>query len=151
VVLVALIQGFMAGVGLFAVGVPAAGLWTGAVIIVAVAQIPTLVVLGPIIIYVFSVQDSTTVAVLFTIWCLLVGLSDNFLKPLFLGRGVRVPMLVILIGAIGGMIAFGILGLFLGAVILAMGYEIFRAWLAEAPAEAPAADEPPAGEAPAAQ
>ena len=68
-------------------------------------------------------------AVIFMIWSLLVGMSDSFLKPLLLGRGLDVPMLVILLGAIGGMILSGIIGLFVGAVVLAVGYELFVLWL----------------------
>lgn len=130
VVLVALIQGTLAGVGFFAVGLPKAGLWALLVIALAVVQLPAGLVLVPAIIYVFSASDSTVVAVIFTIWSLLVLVSDNVLKPIFLGRGVKSPMLVILFGAIGGMLAFGILGLFLGAVILAIGFELLRDWLA---------------------
>ena len=77
--------------------------------------------LAPIILYVFS-ASSTTVAVIFMIWSIAVSMSDAFLKPLLLGRGVEVPMLIILVGAIGGMIYSGIIGLFVGAVILALGY-----------------------------
>jgi predicted PurR-regulated permease PerM len=65
------------------------------------------------------------------IWSILVSMSDAFLKPLLLGRGVEVPMLIILVGAIGGMIYSGIIGLFVGAVVLALGYELFRVWLEE--------------------
>lgn len=128
---VALIQALLAGVGLLAAGVPGAGLWALLVLLVAIVQLPPLLVLIPIIIYVFSTA-STTVAVLFTIWSVLVGMSDALLKPLLLGRGVEVPMLIVLIGAIGGMIGAGIIGLFVGAVVLALGYELFKAWLAEA-------------------
>lgn len=128
---VALIQALLAGVGLLAAGVPGAGLWALLVLLVAIVQLPPLLVLIPIIIYVFSTA-STTVAVLFTIWSVLVGMSDALLKPLLLGRGVEVPMLIVLIGAIGGMIGAGIIGLFVGAVVLALGYELFKTWLAEA-------------------
>jgi predicted PurR-regulated permease PerM len=83
--------------------------------------------MGPMIFYVFSTTD-TFGAVVFMIWAILVSVSDTFLKPLFLGRGVEVPMLIILIGAIGGMIAWGVLGLFVGAVVLAVGYQLGRAW-----------------------
>jgi len=65
----------------------------------------------------------------FAIWSLLVGISDAFLKPLLMGRGVDVPMLVIFIGAIGGFMASGIIGLFVGAIILALGYKLFLLWL----------------------
>ncbi|MGB5964590.1 MAG: AI-2E family transporter, partial [Sulfurimonadaceae bacterium] len=86
--------------------------------------------LGPIIAYVFSYAD-TTPAVIFAIYAILIGLSDNILKPLLLGRGVDIPMLVILLGAIGGMILSGIIGLFVGAVVLALAYKLFVTWLQE--------------------
>jgi len=82
--------------------------------------------MGPLAIYAFSFAD-TTPAVIFTIWAVLVGLSDNFLKPMFLGRGVDIPVLVILLGAIGGMMMSGIIGLFVGAVVLAITYKVFIA------------------------
>jgi predicted PurR-regulated permease PerM len=112
-------------------GVPAAGVWALFILVLAIAQLPPLLVLLPAIIYVFSTGDSTTTAVIFTIWSVLVSFSDAALKPLLLGRGVEAPMLVILLGAIGGMIHSGIVGLFLGAVILALGYKLLLAWLAE--------------------
>ena len=93
---------------------------------------------------VFATNDSTTAAVLFMVWSVLVSLSDAVLKPLMLGRGVKVPMLVILLGAIGGMIHSGIIGLFLGAVILALGYKLFQSWM-EMP-EAPAVETGPGTE-----
>jgi predicted PurR-regulated permease PerM len=117
---VALIQAVLAGLGFIAAGVPAAGLWAMLVLVAAVVQFPVTVVLIPIVIYVFSVA-STTVSVLFLIWSLFVGLIDNVLKPLFFGRGVEVPTLVIFIGAIGGMMNSGIIGLFTGSVVLAVG------------------------------
>jgi predicted PurR-regulated permease PerM len=127
---VALIQSLLAGVGLLAAGVPGAGLWALLVLLLAIVQLPPILILAPIILYVFSVS-STTVAVIFMIWSILVSMSDAFLKPLLLGRGVEVPMLIILVGAIGGMIYSGIIGLFVGAVVLALGYELFRVWLEE--------------------
>ena len=125
---VAFIQAFFAGIGLLIMDVPAAGLWTLGVLLLAIIQLPTILILGPIIIYVFSVAD-TIPAVIFLIWSLLVGLSDNVLKPLLLGRGVDIPMLAILIGAIGGMMLHGIIGLFIGAVVLAIVYKLFIQWL----------------------
>ena len=127
---VALIQTLLASLGFLLVGVPGAGLWALLVLILAVVQLPTLLVLGPIIVYVFS-TSSTVIAVVFAIWSILVGISDAFLKPLLMGRGVDVPMFVIFIGAIGGFMASGIIGLFVGAVILALGYKLFLAWLNE--------------------
>ncbi len=125
---VALIQGLLAGIGMLVAGVPAAGLWALLVLLMAVVQIPTVLILGPIIVYVFA-TSSTTIAVLFAIWSLAVGFSDNVLKPMLLGRGVDVPTLVIFMGAIGGFILQGIIGLFAGAVVLSVGYTLFKAWL----------------------
>ena len=125
---VALIQSILAGIGFVIVGVPFPGLWTFAVLVLAVVQLPAILVLGPIALYVFS-TTATTPAVIFAIWSILVGVSDTFLKPLFLGRGMDIPMLVILLGAIGGMVLSGIIGLFVGAVVLAVGYTLFCAWL----------------------
>jgi predicted PurR-regulated permease PerM len=127
---VALIQTFLASVGFLVVGVPGAGLWALLVLILAIVQLPTILVLGPIIVYVFS-TSSTVTAVVFAIWSILVGISDAFLKPLLMGRGVDVPMLVIFIGAIGGFMTSGIIGLFIGAIILALGYKLFLLWLDE--------------------
>jgi predicted PurR-regulated permease PerM len=129
---VALIQAFLAGIGLLAAGVPAAGLWALLVLLMAVVQIPVTLLLVPIIVYVFA-TSSMVVAVPFAIWTLAVSLIDNVLKPMLLGRGVDVPMLVIFIGAIGGFVLEGIIGLFVGAVVLAIGYTLFKAWLEEVP------------------
>jgi len=126
---VAVIQALLAGIGLVLAGVPAAGIFVLLVLVVAVAQLPPILVLLPIAIYVFSVQ-STTVAVAFLVWSFLVSFSDAVLKPLLLGRGVDAPMLVVLLGAIGGMITSGIIGLFVGAVVMSVGYKLFIAWLA---------------------
>jgi len=128
---VAVIQSLLAGLGMLVVGVPAAGLWTLLILILAVMQLPSLLVLIPVIFYVFSVS-STVTAVLFTIWALLIGLSDNVLKPLLMGRGSSVPMLILFMGSLGGFMAGGILGLFVGAVILSLGYTVFMAWVGEA-------------------
>jgi predicted PurR-regulated permease PerM len=130
---VAIIQALLSGIGLVFAGVPAAGLWVLLILILAVMQLPPLLVLGPMIFWVFSANDSTTVAIIFAIWSVIVSISDGFLKPLFLGRGVDVPMPVILIGAIGGMMAYGILGLFIGAIVLAVGYMMYRAWMTAGP------------------
>jgi predicted PurR-regulated permease PerM len=125
---IAAIQALLGGLGMFLVGVPATGLWALLILILVIAQLPALLILGPVIVYVFSVE-STTVAVIFMIWSLVVSMSDLVLKPLMLGKGVEAPMLVILLGAIGGMIMSGIIGLFVGAVVLALGYKLFQAWL----------------------
>jgi predicted PurR-regulated permease PerM len=85
----------------------------------------------PAIGYLWWAGDSTLTNVIFTIYLLVAGMADGFLKPMLLGRGVEAPMPVILIGALGGMVSFGLLGLFLGAVLLALGYVIFMEWVAQ--------------------
>ena len=125
---VALIQAILGGIGMMLIGVPYAGIWALLILLLAIIQLPPLLILGPVIVYVFSVE-STMPAVIFMIWSLIVSASDAFLKPLFLGRGMDIPMLVILLGAIGGMMLSGIIGLFVGAVVLAVGYTLFVAWL----------------------
>jgi len=136
---VAVIQSILAGIGMLVIGVPYAGIWTLLVLLLAILQLPSILVLGPIMFYVFSVE-ATVPAVLFIIWGLMVGFSDNVLKPLLLGRGLDIPMLVILLGAIGGMIYSGLVGLFVGAVVLAVGYRLFTAWLGQGPQLQPDTD-----------
>ena len=94
----------------------------------AIVQLPPLLVMIPVIVYVFANAD-TFPAVVFMIWSVLASASDTVLKPLLLGRGVEVPMLVVLLGAIGGMLHSGVIGLFSGAVVLTLGYRLFLAWL----------------------
>ncbi|MGK0440778.1 MAG: putative PurR-regulated permease PerM [Pseudohongiellaceae bacterium] len=125
---IALIQAILGGLGMVVVGVPGAGLWALAILVVAVAQLPPWLILWPVAFYVFSVESST-MSVIFFIYATIVSFADMFLKPLLLGRGVEAPMLVILLGAIGGMLYLGIIGLFLGAVILALSYKLMMAWL----------------------
>lgn len=125
---VAIIQALLSAVGLVLIGVPAPGIWAVLVLVLAIVQLPPLIILGPIAVWVFSTMD-TTPATIFAIYAFIVSISDSFLKPMFLGRGMEIPMLVILLGAIGGAILSGIIGLFVGAVVLALGYEILRAWM----------------------
>lgn len=141
---IAFIQAVLAGAGMLAVGVPAAGLLALLVLIVAIAQLPPWLILLPVIFYVYSVEESTTVATVFAVWSLAVSFGDMVLKPLLLGRGVEAPMLVILLGAIGGLIMSGIIGLFVGAVVLALGYKLLEAWLVMYDDETPADSSKPA-------
>ncbi|AGA90776.1 putative permease [Thioflavicoccus mobilis 8321] len=127
---VALIQSTMAGLGFLAAGVPGAGLWALIALILSVLQIGVFLVVVPVVIYVFTNADTLT-AILFLIWSIFVSSIDNILKPLVLGRGVAVPMGVVFIGAIGGLLSSGILGLFVGAVVLVLGYKLLLAWLGE--------------------
>lgn len=137
---VAMIQALLSAIGLVAVGVPGAGLWAGVILLLAIMQLPPLLVLGPIAVWVFSVSDPTP-ATIFAIYAFVVSISDSFLKPLFLGRGMDIPMLVILIGAIGGMMTSGIVGLFVGAVVLAVGYKLLITWMISEEEEELAADD----------
>jgi predicted PurR-regulated permease PerM len=138
VVGVAVIQGLLAAVGLVAARVPGAGLWALLVMVLAVAQLPPLLVLGPAILYLVSVDAGTTTLVLFAIWSLVVSVSDAVLKPVMMGRNAQVPVLVILVGAIGGLILHGLLGLFVGAVVFSAGYVMFRSWMEDPPGPEPA-------------
>ena len=130
VVGVAAIQAALAAVGLLAAGIPGAGLWALIILVLAVAQMPPLLVLGPAILYLVATDASMVTIVLFSIWSLVVTVSDGLLKPLLLGRGSDTPVAVILFGAIGGLILHGLIGLFLGAVVLSTGYRFFGRWLA---------------------
>ena len=125
---VALIQSTLIGIGFWAADIPFAAGLTLFVFIFALVQLPPAIIVFPVIIYVFS-ADTLTVAIIFAIWQTLAGLSDNVLKPLLLGRGIETPMLVILIGTIGGMMLLGMVGLFVGAVVLALAYQIFTYWI----------------------
>ena len=127
---VAIIQTVLVSIGLFVAGVPGAPLWSGIVLFLAIAQLPPLIILAPIMIWMFSSADTTT-AIIFAVYQLVAGASDSFLKPIFMGRGLDIPMPVILIGAIGGMIAMGIIGLFAGAVVLSIWYKLFELWMAQ--------------------
>jgi len=125
---VAFIQSALVCIGLVLADIPAAGLWTLICLILAIMQIGILPVSIGVIIYVWN-QDSTTVAIIMTIWMMLVGISDNILKPILLGKGAPVPMLVVFLGAIGGFILSGFIGLFTGAVVMSLGYRLFIGWI----------------------
>jgi predicted PurR-regulated permease PerM len=126
---VAFIQSLLAGLGCVVVGVPGAGLWALAVLVLAVAQVGPLPVMIPIAIYVFQTEP-TWVGVVFLVWTAFVGLIDNVLKPLLLGRGVEAPMLLVFIGAIGGLLFSGIVGLFIGPVVLVVSFTVVQKWMA---------------------
>ncbi len=122
--MIAFIQAIAGGIGIKLIGIPAAGLWALLILILATVQLPPLLILGPLAVYAFTITD-TIPAVIFLVYSLIVSMSDAFLKPIFLGRGVDAPMLAVLLGAIGGVIYAGIIGLFLGSVILAITYKVF--------------------------
>jgi predicted PurR-regulated permease PerM len=126
---VALIQSLFASLGFLVVRLPGAGLWALMFLIAAVLQVGVLALI-PAVIYVFATA-STAKAVAFLMWCIVVALMDNVLKPLLLGRGLPVPILVVFLGAMGGFVAMGIIGLFVGPILLSVGYKLFLAWLDE--------------------
>jgi len=126
ILLVAAIQSVLLGAGMMVAHIPAAGLWALIVLFLAIMQLPPWLIMLPIAIYGFSIMD-TTPAIIFLVYSMLISVIDPFLKAMFLGRGVDIPMLVVLLGAIGGMILSGIIGLFVGAVVLSITYKVFIA------------------------
>jgi predicted PurR-regulated permease PerM len=130
---VAFIQAILVGIGFFLAQVPYPGIWTLLVFLLAVLQIPPLLVVIPVSVYLFS-ERSTGAAVGWTVYLLLAGFSDNILKPILLGKGAPVPMLVIFLGVIGGFMLSGFIGLFTGAIMMSIGYKLFVAWINTGPA-----------------
>lgn len=128
ILLVAVIQSVLAYIGFILIDLPAASVFAILVLIFAIIQLPPLIAMIPAIAIVFSYADSTP-AIIFTVYSIIVSMSDSFLKPILLGKGLETPMLVILIGALGGMMLQGILGLFIGPVVLAIAYNLYNYWL----------------------
>jgi len=129
---VAFIQALLLGLGFIFAGVPGAGVWAIVVLVFGIVQLPPTLVAVPVIIYLWMGGDASTASnVFFTVYLLLAAMSDNVLKPLLLGRGVDVPMPIVLFGALGGMVSAGIIGLFIGAILLSVGYQLFMDWVAE--------------------
>jgi predicted PurR-regulated permease PerM len=125
---VALIQALLIGLGFLLAGVPFAGVITLIVFLLAVLQLPPIIIVLPVIVYLFG-EKETMPAILWSVYLILAGLSDNILKPVLLGKGAPVPMLVIFLGVIGGFIFSGFIGLFTGAIIMSIGYKLFVAWI----------------------
>ncbi|KAF1690074.1 AI-2E family transporter [Pseudoxanthomonas koreensis] len=150
VVGVALIQSVLLGMGFLLADIPGAGVLALLVMILGILQLPVVVVSLPAAAWMWFANDelSTLLKIVFTVFFVLAGTIDNVLKPLLLGRGVDVPMLVVLIGAIGGVASAGIAGLFIGAVLLAVGYTVFSDWVANGEDREGGAAVPGGGEAP---
>jgi predicted PurR-regulated permease PerM len=127
---ISVLQALLAGIGLTIAGIPQASLITFGVLICGIIQIGPSIILIPVIIWSWTVMETTS-AVLFTAYMVPVNLIDNFLRPIIMGRGLRTPILVILIGVIGGTLAYGIIGLFLGPIVLAVIWELLVAWIRE--------------------
>jgi len=130
VVVTALVQTVLAGLGLAIVGVPYAALLTAVILFLCIAQIGPLIVLAPAIIWLFWI-DATGRGTLLLVWSLVVGPIDNVLRPILIRRGADLPMQLIFAGVIGGLLAFGMIGLFVGPVMLAVTYTLLREWMSE--------------------
>lgn len=130
ILLVAIIQAVLAYVGFIIIDLPGAEIFALLVLIFAIIQIPPIIAMIPAIAIVFSYAGNTA-SIIFAIYAIIVSMSDNFLKPMLLGKGLQTPMLVILIGALGGMIFIGMLGLFIGPVILAIVYQLYGTWVSD--------------------
>ena len=131
IVVTAFVQSSLAGVGLFLAGVPAAVLLTAVVLMLCIAQIGPALVMIPASIWLFYTGHNLAGS-LFVVWSVLVCTIDNFLRPVLIRKGVDLPLLLIITGVIGGLIGFGIIGLFIGPVILAVTFTLLRAWVARA-------------------
>jgi predicted PurR-regulated permease PerM len=132
VLVTALVQSALAGLGLWVAGVPHPGLFTAIAFVLAVAQLGPMLVLIPAVIWLYwSGHPGWGTALL--IWSIPVIALDNVLRPILIRRGVELPMLLIIAGVIGGLIGFGVIGLFVGPVVLAASYTLLRAWIAEVP------------------
>jgi predicted PurR-regulated permease PerM len=129
IVLTALIQSFLAGIGFAVTGVPAPALLAAIIFILAVAQLPVILVLVPAVIWVYWKGDPVWGTGLL-VWSIGVGSIDNIIRPLLIRKGADLPLLLIFTGVIGGLIAFGIIGLFIGPVVLAVTYRLLEAWVA---------------------
>ncbi|HTM74371.1 MAG TPA: AI-2E family transporter, partial [Pseudolabrys sp.] len=127
---ISVLQALLAGIGLMVAGIPQASLITFAVLILGIIQIGPTIVIVPVIIWSWMTMETTS-ALLFTVYMAPVNLLDNLLRPLVMGRGLKTPILVILIGVIGGTLAYGITGLFLGPIVLAVIWELMVAWIKE--------------------
>jgi predicted PurR-regulated permease PerM len=128
IVVTALVQSSLGGIGLFFAGVPAAVLLTALMLLLCIAQIGPALVLIPAAIWLFH-SGQNFAGILFSVWAIFVGTIDNFLRPILIRKGVDLPMLLIITGVIGGLIGFGIIGLFIGPVILAVTFTLVRAWV----------------------
>jgi predicted PurR-regulated permease PerM len=128
---IAILQALLAGIGLLFAGVPAAGLFSFLVLLLGVIQIGPSVILVPLIVWSWFAMDTTT-AILFTLYMVPVNLLDNILRPL-VAKGLKTPMLVILIGVLGGTLVHGIMGLFVGPIVLSIAWQLLAVWTQDVP------------------
>ena len=137
VVVTAVIQAILGGIGLAVAGVPFTTVLTAIMLLLAIAQIGVVPVLAPAVAWLYW-YDKVGWAIALLVWTVFVATIDNFLRPILIKRGADLPLLLIFAGVIGGLIAFGLAGIFIGPVVLAVTYMLLEAWVIEAPPE----DEP---------
>lgn len=135
VVVTALAQSVLGGIGLAFAGVPFAAILTAVMFMLAVAQVGPLLVLLPSIVWLYW-SGSTGWGTFLVFWTLVVGTMDNFLRPILIKKGADLPLLLIFTGVVGGLVAFGLIGIFVGPVVLAVGHTLLSAWVDEDKAEA---------------
>jgi len=133
VVVTALVQTVLAGIGMAIAGIPFAALLTAVVLVMCIAQIGPLIVLIPAVVWLFW-ADQTGWGIALLVWSVVVGLLDNVLRPVLIRRGADLPLLLIFAGVIGGLLSLGIVGLFVGPVVLAVAYTLLKEWVNERPA-----------------
>jgi predicted PurR-regulated permease PerM len=127
-VVTALAQSALGGVGLLVAGVPAVGLLTALMFMLCIAQIGPVLVLVPVVVWLYW-SDQNLWGTVLLVWTILVGAMDNFVRPVLIRRGADLPLLLIFAGVIGGLIAFGVIGLFIGPVVLAVTYTLLGDWV----------------------
>jgi predicted PurR-regulated permease PerM len=128
VVVTALAQSLLAGIGLAVAGVPAVSVLTAVIFMLCIAQLGPLLVLLPVVVWLYW-SDQALWGTLLLVWTVLVGTMDNFVRPVLIRKGADLPLLLIFAGVIGGLIAFGVIGLFIGPVVLAVTYTLLGAWV----------------------
>jgi predicted PurR-regulated permease PerM len=129
VIVTALIQTAIGGIGLFIAGVPAAGILTAVMLILCLAQIGPGLVLIPAIIWLYW-SGRPALGTVLLVLSIIAGTIDNFLRPILIRKGIDLPFLLIFTGVIGGLIAFGVIGLFIGPAILAVAHALLASWVA---------------------
>jgi predicted PurR-regulated permease PerM len=128
IVVTALIQSAMGGIGLWIAGVPAAGLLTAVMFLFAIAQVGVVPVMLAAVGWLYY-KKLTFWAIALLVWTVVVGSLDNVIRPILIKRGADLPLLLILAGVLGGLVAFGVIGLFVGPVVLAVSYTLVKAWV----------------------
>ncbi len=143
VVVTALVQSILGGIGLAIAGVPFAAILTAVMFMLAIAQLGPMLVLAPSVVWIYW-SVGTGWGTFLLLWTLVVGTMDNFLRPILIKKGADLPLLLIFVGVVGGLIAFGIIGLFVGPVVLAVAHKLLSAWVEEegTDAETPGPQEP---------